>query len=128
MSTGNDDVATDQQLAIVAAPDMSQGPAALRIGPPRHKYVYHRLNDDTWLCERGSDWAVGGEKLVLKRAHGRWTAYDCVTPSDGGIPVFDTEENAIAEGYHEWRTNHNRSLVAPDWRATGLSCMTTILE
>ena len=115
----------------------NETPTRLRIGPPRHNYVYHRLDDVTWLCDRPSDWGAVGEKLVLKLAHGRWAAYDCVVPSNvdvlvggglpQGIPVFDTDDNAIAEGWHEWRTNFYPSAVAPDWHATRLSCKTTIL-
>ena len=115
----------------------SETPTVLRIGPPRHGYVYHRLNDDTYLCERRSDWGLEGQRLVLKRARGRWTDYDCWAPPDAdeligskppyGMPVFDTEEDASAEGWREWRINYNRSRLAPDWHATRLSFMTTIL-
>ena len=128
---------TNSQLVTTTMATNNETPTRLRIGPPRHRYVYHRLDDVTWLCHRPSDWGAVGEKLVLKFVNGRWTAYDCVVPSnedvlmgDGppqGIPVFDTDENAIAAGWHDWRINWNRSALAPDWHATRLSCETAIL-
>ena len=130
-------VVTDSQLVTATMATDNETPTRLRIGPERHNYVYRRLDKFTWLCVRKSDWGVVGEKLVLKYVGGKWTAYDCVVPSNvddlmengppQGIPVFETFENPIQPGSHLWRTNWNRSALAPDWRATRLSCMTTIL-
>ena len=113
-------------------------PTLLRIGSPKHMYVFQRLNDDTYLCKRGSDWAADGERLVLKRCHERWTAYDCapadidkVTEEEGpphGIAVYDTGEDVTVEGWHVYRTNYTRSPDEQHWRATGSCWMTTILR
>ena len=89
------------------------------------------------MCCRGSDEAAdlgNGDKLVLlQTANGRWTAFDVAMGSmpfeaeTVGIPVFDTSENAVVEGWHTWRSNYNRNRFYPDWRSTGLSCKTTHL-
>ena len=41
--------------------------------------------------------------------------------------VFRTEENALLPGWHEWQTNYEVALGGQDWRATRLSCLTTVL-
>ena len=47
----------------------------------------------------------------------------------GAFPVFRTQENAILAGWHEWETNWvARVTRGEDWRATGLSCETTVLS
>ena len=43
------------------------------------------------------------------------------------IGLFRTRENAVEEGWHEWETNW-RARWGSDWRATGLSCQTTLLR
>ncbi len=66
----------------------------------------------------------------MQAPSGRFTAYDTADPAQAetvGVPVFDTDEDAVANGWHVWRTNYSRSRTSPDWRATGLSCQTTIL-
>ena len=108
-------------------------PTSLRIGPERHHYNYtlHQSDPPIYVCEKGSEWAASGEKLfLLKAASGKWTAYDaCVADTAStGVPVFDTDEDATAAGFHVWRTNYSRDAASPDWRATGLSCETTILR
>ena len=46
-----------------------------------------------------------------------------------GLPreVFRTQEAALDPGWHEWETNYQPGQGA-DWRATGLSCLTTVLR
>jgi hypothetical protein len=110
---------------------------SLRIGPERHNYKYHLVYEGIYLCCRGSDEARvlgNGDKLVLlQTANGRWTAFDLASgraPFEAeavGIPVFDTSENAVEEGWHTWRSNYNRNRFYPDWHSTGLSCQTTLL-
>ena len=44
--------------------------------------------------------------------------------------VFRTQENALLQGWHEWESNYAveyRRGPPSDWRATGLSCETTLL-
>ena len=128
---------TDSLFKTTTMATDNKTPTRLRIGPEWYNYVYSRLDERTWLCERGSDWAYGNKKLVLKHDGGLWTAYDCDVPSNLndltangaplGIPVFQTFQNPILQGWHVWRTNWNRSAWAPDWRATGLRCITTHL-
>ena len=48
------------------------------------------------------------------------------------LAVFRTQENALLPGWHEWETNYTQAtathhLRGADWRATGLSCETTLL-
>jgi hypothetical protein len=109
----------------------------LRIGPKRHNYKYSLWCEGVYFCCRGSDEAVNlgtNERLVLlQTANARWTAFDVAmdkTPLEAetvGIPVFDTDENAVEAGWHTWRSNYNRSQSSPDWRSTGLLCETTLL-
>ena len=40
--------------------------------------------------------------------------------------VFRTQEDALLPGWHEWETNYQAG-QGSDWRATGLSCETTLL-
>ena len=93
-----------------------------RIGAMVFGYIYNRLDENTWLCQRGSDWAVPGQTLVLKKSEseGHWADFDCVNGVDEtettGIPVFRTFENPIVEGEHHWQVNWNRSRASPEWR------------
>ena len=44
--------------------------------------------------------------------------------------VFRTQEDALLPGWHEWESNYAveyRAGQGSDWRATGLSCETTLL-
>ena len=45
--------------------------------------------------------------------------------------VFRTQEDVLLPGWHEWESNYAVDQVATgslaDWRATGLSCETTLL-
>jgi hypothetical protein len=112
-------------------------PMYLRIGPARHNYKYHLVCQGIYWCCRGSDAARAlghDDKLVLLQTeNGRWTAFDLPNgraPYEAeafGIPVFDTDEDAVEEGWHTWRSNYNRSQSSPDWRSTGLLCETTLL-
>ena len=48
-----------------------------------------------------------------------------------GSQVFRTLENALGPGWHEWQTNYLAGQAlqeGEDWRATGLSCLTTVLR
>ena len=47
--------------------------------------------------------------------------------SGGPTGVFRTQEAALEPGYHEWETNYQASR-GNDWHATGLSCLTTVLQ
>ena len=40
--------------------------------------------------------------------------------------VFRTQEGALLPGWHEWESNYQAGRGS-DWRATGLSCETTLL-
>ena len=105
----------------------------LRIGPEKYGYVYERLDENTWQCWRGSDWAAAGENLVLKlsESEGHWTAFDVashVEAETSGVPVFRTSENPIEEGKHIWQANWNRSRSSPEWRDMGGGFMTTHLS
>ena len=53
---------------------------------------------------------------------------------DHHLGVFRTQEEALLPGWHEWETNYTMARVGAtlhlrgaDWRATGLSCETTLL-
>jgi hypothetical protein len=110
-------------------------PERLRIGSERHNYVYRRLSNDLFECDRGSDWAMAGYVLFLYTCGRTWFAADAPQGSDtiekvllSGIVVFATDENPLQEGFHIWRTNYNYYHdMIPDWRQTGLSCKTTFL-
>ena len=46
------------------------------------------------------------------------------------LAVFRTQEDALLPGWHEWETNYTQAGqggLGADWRATGLSCETTLL-
>ena len=50
------------------------------------------------------------------------------------LGVFRTQQEALLPGWHEWETNYTMARVGAtyhlrgeDWRATGLSCETTLL-
>ena len=46
------------------------------------------------------------------------------------LAVFRTQEDALLPGWHEWETNYTQAIqggMPADWRATGLSCETTLL-
>ena len=46
-----------------------------------------------------------------------------------GSQVFRTLENAVEPGWHEWETNWLAGQALQEkWRATGLSCLTTVLR
>ena len=46
-----------------------------------------------------------------------------------GSQVFRTLENAVEPGWHEWETNWSAGqALQENWRATGLSCLTTVLR
>ena len=45
-----------------------------------------------------------------------------------GTQVFRTLENALEPGWHEWQTNYLAGKGGEEWRATGLSCQTTVLR
>lgn len=49
--------------ALVPVNPYVQQAAAIRIGPPRHGFVYE-YNNGAWVCRRGSEWAIGMERLV----------------------------------------------------------------
>ena len=124
-------------IAAVLAGTPTTMPMSLRIGPERHNYKYHLVFAEIYLCCRGSDKArdlgKGDQLVLLQTANGHWTAFDLAigkAPFEAeafGIPVFDTSENAVEEGWHTWRSNYNRNRFYPDWRSTGLSCKTTHL-
>ncbi len=65
-----------------------------------------------------------------------WVAADADADSTedevrSGLPqkVFRTREAALEPGWHEWETNYQTAGEAgEDWRATGLSCLTTVLR
>ena len=40
--------------------------------------------------------------------------------------VFRMREAALEPGWHGWKTPY--PLAGQDWRATGLSCLTTVLQ
>ena len=66
-----------------------------------------------------------------------WFAADAPPDSDEHhvrslepVGVFRTEEDALLRGWHAWETNYEYQVAAVssgDWRATGLSCETTLL-
>ena len=41
--------------------------------------------------------------------------------------VFRTQEDALLPGWHEWESNYQVATGGSEWRATGLSCETTLL-
>jgi len=66
-----------------------------------------------------------------------WVAVDAPADSDEdhvrsleAAGVFRTQEDALLPGWHEWESNYAVEYQAgqgSDWRATGLSCETTLL-
>ena len=64
-----------------------------------------------------------------------WVAVHAPADSDEhhvrSLPgVFRTQEDALVPGWHEWETNYEYQVAAGslgDWRATGLSCETSLL-
>ena len=66
-----------------------------------------------------------------------WVAVDAAADSDeqhvrsvDHLGVFRTQEDALLPGWHEWETNYTEAgqgWLGADWRATGLSCETTLL-
>ena len=126
-------------------------PVSLRIGPERHAYDYHIVETGVYRCSKGSDWAAAGQCLYLVQEEvplqesgplgtaqsgplwSKWIAVDAPIDAtaaavrEQGIPVFATDENAVAPGWHTWQGNRNRSRSDPQRQATGLSCLTAIL-
>ena len=105
----------------------------LRIGAEKQGFIYQRLEANTWQCVKGSDRAVDGEKLVLKKSESdqHWTAFDVANYKDAdtsGVPVFRTSEDPIEEGEHRWQVNWNRSRTSPEWRDMGGCFKTTHLS
>ena len=92
-------------IALVARP--ASTPDRLRIGKETHGYIYAKVVEGIYKCERGSDWKEEGQLLWLfKHENGSWQACDGhdgeeVTQMGGGVR-FSSCENVLAEGNHDW--------------------------
>ena len=120
------DGASASAIVPVGVPDV------FRIGPERHGYVYTRMTAGLWKCRRGSDWKQHAEVLFLVNNNGYWTAMDAPGQLnvlqdvlEAGHPIFRSQQDVLTAGWHEWETNY-AARPGIEWRATGLSCMTTI--
>ena len=100
------------------------GPEVLRIGLPKYDYMYTRLDADTWVCPRGSNWAGLEERLALKRTlSGLWTAFDAVysgTAEAEGIPVQSSGRMEIR--FQKESTFVNSTGIEADRLQTGDLC------
>ena len=93
-------------------------------------YTKKQLTSETiYVSDKGSKRARKGEKLVLRRVDGMWTAFDCVLTDDEKIheqrqAVFRSHEADITcEGEHKWEMNyaasrHNNGGTDEVWRGT----------
>ena len=84
--------------SIVAVPDSpqvsggaQQMPERLTIGTKKafgknYPFVYEKKeigSETIYVCNKGSDWALSNEVLVLRRENGTWTAFDGAVNADG---------------------------------------------
>ena len=108
---------------------------AFKRGEEYHYEKMYISDEDLYVCNRGSQWAREGEKLVLRRqdlenGSTAWIAYDGAVIN--GVlycrhAVFRCiDEDITLEGQHVWQTNWNADATIekePDWDGT-LTCET----
>ena len=130
-------------LIVVARPADEQRengaeyPDKFRIGPPKHEFTYSQLQKGLFRCCRASD---QGKSSTLRlylyfSLQGYWVAADAPLDVssirevvDQGVPIFRSSANVLVADWHTWETNWNaHESTEEDWRATGLSCFTSIL-
>ena len=89
--------------------ELSTQPAVtqLSIGAETYGYIHDRLDENTWQCQRGSDWAADGQKLVLKKSEseGHWTAFDVANHVDA--VVCQSRRFRLERYTSDVRLNHN---------------------
>ena len=83
----------------------------------KNGYAYHYTKEEidgevVYVCSKGSQWCKPGEFLVLRKKGARWIAWDSL-PSYNTLlarqPVFRSDEDITAEGWHTWQTNYSAS-------------------
>ena len=72
-------------------------PEFLRIGPPRHAYVYKHMGDGTYLCSRGEHPDHSGAPLELRCETGTWKA------GPGQRVLFSSTDSILDAGWHTWQ-------------------------
>ena len=119
--------------------DVTVAPANFRIGRPDYDYTYTQVAEGLFKCRRASDQGKNVSSAIrlylYRAADGYWIAADAPEDTSSievvaaiGVPIFRSQENVLEPARHKWETNwqaHAGSDV--EWRATGLSCETTIL-
>ena len=94
---------------VLAVSEVVTSPEKLRIGPEKNNYVYSRVNKDAYVCERPSD---DGDKdtqvlWLVRNSDGVWVAFDgpavFTSVPDCQNPVFESEEDVLVEGWHDWK-------------------------
>ena len=126
------------------AASSNNAPSRIAIGTRKafaqnRAYAYTRSTDEVYICDRGSEWSLPGEVLMLSKGlNGFWVAYDSsvvfeangvakVTPRQ---PCFRTKynnTNVLEAGWHARVVNRAASLTgnhatidwvgenAPEW-------------
>ena len=119
-------------MASAAEDGQSEGmPESFSIGTKnayagKYQYNYKRDTIDgktVYVCERGSDFSINAERLVLCKDAEGWTAYDSSVNGDTLIwrqKVFRSDDLFIyKEGIHFWQMNQNVStkdiVDEPEW-------------
>ena len=97
----------------------------IRIGPARHKYIYHPVEkgmwsaesgggdvNGVWVCERADDKHESQRKLILVEFADKVIAYDCRwSETTDGVVFTEPDEKYCAlgdvsavftTGWHEW--------------------------
>jgi hypothetical protein len=83
-------------------------------------YTKEEINGEVlYVCSKGSQWSRPGEFLVLRKKGAYWIAWDSSRVDDAlqvRQPVFRSDEDITAEGWHTWQTNDKASSdEGDDW-------------
>ena len=106
----------------------TESPHTIRIGPPKHGYIYTKKSEVLYQCCRGSDNCPTDHKLFLRKGvdgweRCLWIAYDAPDNDNSppmGNPIFDSYEDILVAGMHSWR------IVG--WKDSESNFMTTVLQ
>ena len=90
-------------------------------------YTKQTIGGETvYVCTKGSDHARAGEVFVLRSVAGTWTAWDSAMDGPDNLqcrqPMFRSDEDITAPGWHRWSINLNASRAgdgsAANWAGT----------
>ena len=151
MAASNSD---DDEMGSGGYADLAVAPGKFRIGRPHYDYTYTKVADGLFKCRRACDDGkrvssakccrasddgkrVSSElRLHLYRASdGYCIAADAPEDTSSievvaaiGVPIFRSQEHVLKPARHTWETNYKaHEGTDVEWRATGLSCETTLL-